>query len=476
MLFALILGGAGLIVYLAAAASYGKTEKVPGGAVILGTGIPAGNTGDPELDEIRRLYGGRNRRLNVTGLTLLLALLAVLSFTPLADYASAAFLGMLAWTSVMCLMRYRLYLSAHRSSAELKRRRGWTLGEARVVYADTKLALMKNRGSLSPWLHAIPLGLALAAVRSGLGDSDSALPAVACTAMGTSLLYFVLALAFRRMKAKVYSRNREWNEALNTSVRRAYSALWLALSLLDSGLAAALTLLAPREEPALAVWWTVFAVLQTLVPLGFICGVARYMGREKRHGLEMDDAPLATDDDALWINGMTYYNPDDRSVMVAKRTGIGTTFNMATRAGRWSTRIAILLGALVLAGVSALLVWEDFSEPRLNLTASGTVEIRSTMYNFDFPASDIREVALVDKLPGGTKTNGSATSRYARGIFRLKGYGPTRLYVYKETPPYLMIRLADGYKQQRVVFNEKDPAQTRRLYEKLRAAEAPPVD
>lgn len=43
---------------------------------------------------------------------------------------------------------------------------------------------------------------------------------------------------------------------------------------------------------------------------------------------------LYTDDDEYWINGTTYNNPNDRSVMVPKRLGIGTTINIGTKTGK----------------------------------------------------------------------------------------------------------------------------------------------
>lgn len=42
---------------------------------------------------------------------------------------------------------------------------------------------------------------------------------------------------------------------------------------------------------------------------------------------------LYTDDDEYWINGTTYNNPNNRSVMVLKRIGIGTTINIGTKTG-----------------------------------------------------------------------------------------------------------------------------------------------
>lgn len=41
-----------------------------------------------------------------------------------------------------------------------------------------------------------------------------------------------------------------------------------------------------------------------------------------------------TDDDEYWIIGTTYNNPNDHSVMVPKRIGIGTTINNGRKTGK----------------------------------------------------------------------------------------------------------------------------------------------
>lgn len=94
------------------------------------------------------------------------------------------------------------------------------------------------------------------------------------------------------------------------------------------------------------------------------------------------------------------------------------------------------------------------------------MDIRYPMYSFDFNLTDIKDLKLVDAIPGGEKTNGEATNQYARGHFRLKKVGKARLYVYKNNPPSIRIQLEDVT----IYYNEKDPQQTKRLFESLQRA------
>ena len=62
--------------------------------------------------------------------------------------------------------------------------------------------------------------------------------------------------------------------------------------------------------------------------------------------LEVDDS----DDDRYWKWGSIYYNPNDPSVFVEKRMGIGWTINMATTKGK-----AYLIGILVFTAITILI-------------------------------------------------------------------------------------------------------------------------
>jgi hypothetical protein len=74
-----------------------------------------------------------------------------------------------------------------------------------------------------------------------------------------------------------------------------------------------------------------------------------------------------------------------------------------------------------------------------------------------------KEMKGVSELTVAKRTNGIATPHYIRGHFKLDHYGKARVYAYKKNPPYLAIRLADGY----VIYNAKHPQETEQLYRQL---------
>lgn len=70
-------------------------------------------------------------------------------------------------------------------------------------------------------------------------------------------------------------------------------------------------------------------------------------------GAERQTHPQHPDDDSLWMAGLIYNNPDDPSLLVPKRAGIGWTINWGRPAGKAIT-LAMLL--LILAGVVTAVV------------------------------------------------------------------------------------------------------------------------
>ena len=126
--------------------------------------------------------------------------------------------------------------------------------------------------------------------------------------------------------------------------------------------------------------------------------------------------------------------------------------------------LAWVLGPL-LAVVGALF-WFQVQPPTVTVRPDG-LEVESPFYGKVFPASDITGIALLPTLPRVLlKTNGFGGGASLRGHFRLEGLGDGRLYVEKGFPPYVLVRLREGF----VVVNFREPEKTRALFDELARA------
>jgi hypothetical protein len=174
------------------------------------------------------------------------------------------------------------------------------------------------------------------------------------------------------------------------------------------------------------------------------------------------DGPVYVDGDEHWINGY-YYNPEDRKTMVEKRIGTGFTANLATKSGKWNIYGVIAFVGIVFGLLIILFVRMDFATFQM-VVGDTKVEMKAPIYNYEFSMNDIENITMVDSLPEhASRTNGAGTETYYLGNFNIEGYGSSKVYIYRNYPPFIVIELKD----KTVFFNTKSAEETREYYELL---------
>jgi hypothetical protein len=122
----------------------------------------------------------------------------------------------------------------------------------------------------------------------------------------------------------------------------------------------------------------------------------------------------------------------------------------------------------VVVGVAALLfalstLYVGFKPP---VTALDDValSVSNGLYHNTIPYSSMRSVSLEQTLPPiGLKTNGFAAGNTLRGSFNVDRWGNGRLYINRDQPPFIVIRMDANF----LVVNFKEPERTRALYTDL---------
>ncbi|PYI51341.1 DUF5808 domain-containing protein [Paenibacillus flagellatus] len=451
----IILSVAAAVHFVVLAATYRSQARYKNGMLFAVT-LPDSAPDDGRIRSIQSTFKKRHTQACVG--------MAVFLVPFLLLYNSAAYqvIYFFAWFSVSFVVMPAPFRRAFRETLAVKREKEWFVGAKRVIQSDLRAAYLKNRRSAPVWLFAIPLAMALGLLLWGAGESSPFLT-VASGSLVVTIVLLLVSLQARKAKAKVYSLNSDVNVSLNQAKRSRLSYMWLGLAVLENVHCALIGLLLSNENERMFGVWLTITLLFSAIPLAIVWYVYRGIARLERETLALDGQVVYTDDDEYWINGFTYHNPYDRSVFVPKRIGMGETVNTATLAGKLLVWIPIGIAVVVVIGVSFLLVRSEIVEPVLTVTPEHTIEIDYPMYSYEFNVTDIEELALVESLPSGRKTNGEGTNQVARGHFKLNELGQSRLYVFK-APPYIRIKLPDGY----VFYNERDPQQTERLFEQLR--------
>jgi len=447
-----------LIMFLTLLLTYFGQRKLNNG-ILFGVTVPKTALDHPQIKALQESY----KKSYLIYSAIIWALFIPVIF--LVKMEAFQMIYFFVWLGAMIFMLTKPFRAAFRATMRLKREQDWFVGEKRVLHVDTKVTQMKKAMSISIYWFAIPLIISIVPIIASVSLDDSLLRYAGLAALIMTLVMLGISKAFQHSKAKVYSKNSDINLALNRTSRKYWSILWLCLAIFESINALIAYLMLTSESTITLAAWIGDITIVSLLPLAGILYVHNKVKSIETMLLESDGEVIYTDDDEYWANGFTYHNPNDKSIMVPKRVGIGTTLNTGTSAGKSMFFGTIVLTAVLIIGVCFMLVRSEYTSPELTLNDEGVIAIDYPKYRFSFNVDEIEELTLVDSVPSGFKSNGEATSKYARGNFKLSEMGKSKLYIFKKSPPYIVFKLQDLY----VIYNDKEPGLTKQLFDEISA-------
>ncbi|WP_127531349.1 DUF5808 domain-containing protein [Paenibacillus kobensis] len=447
-----------IILYSVLWATYRPLANYKNGMLFAVT-LPAHAMEHPAIGEIRARFKKQFTQVSVWLGVALVPLVIMNMWDRLLAYSNIYFFLWLALFIVYMIVPPR---RAFRATLALKREHEWFVGKKNVVHSDTRVARLKNARNASTALFIIPLAISIGTLLWVRSDNSS-FSDIGYAGIGITILFIICSYYMRRMKAKVYSENSDINLSLNQARRRSLTYMWLLLAIIESIHFPIIYLLVSNDNPDLTGLWIAVTVLFSLIPIALTLVTYRRIHAQEQEVVSQDGQLIYSDDDEYWANGFTYHNPNDSAVFVPKRVGIGSTINTGTLAGKIMAGAIVVLLAGAIFFVSFMLILSELTSPTLTVTKDRQVEIDYPMYSYDFPLVNIEQLDLVDQVPKGYKVNGEGTTRVNRGKFSLNGLGTTRLYIYKNNPPYIRIKLPNTY----IFFNDEDPERTKQLYVQL---------
>ncbi len=156
-------------------------------------------------------------------------------------------------------------------------------------------------------------------------------------AVMTGGFYFLYRVVFHQ-KADVVDENTPVNAALTQVRRYNWGKCWLFVTWM-SGLYSLVIWLFGKN----GIVMPAASVAYTLALLVFLVNAELKTRKIQQRLTAESGRSVYTDDDDNWIFGMLYNNPKDRHLMVNRRTGIGTTINVARPAGKIIIVFTVLL-------------------------------------------------------------------------------------------------------------------------------------
>ncbi len=430
--------------------------------VLLGVTLPMEAFEREEVKAIQKAYQLRLKWFRRVAILTVLLFIALFS-----QKISIQMIYFIVWTVAVCIAPMMLPLPYYKKLKALKLEQGWLVGKRWEMPKESKgLELGKQKNFSHKWFY----GLLLFPLLSGgvyFIMPDEAYGKMAILFMSFQLLMVFIFIGSNRIvekvKGKAYSDNDKINTTVNSLEKRNLSYI-----LLGSGVSTGVILLVVELGVVQLLRWntvtlTVCISCIVLLQVGGILAIYKVTQKKIEGLIGKDQGAMLVDEDAYWINGQIYCNPENPALFVSKRIGIGSGLNMGNpKAKLMAWIVGIFVSILLIYSIGTLVIL-DFSTPRISIQPEGEVQIDYPMYNESFRIQDIQEIELLQELPPSSKVNGASTDTYARGYFLVKGYGEVKGYWYVDSAPYIVIKLPD----RTIVLGEAYSEETRALYEAL---------
>lgn len=430
-----------------------RNEIKPKKNIILGVTLPLNARETPAVLDITKRFLSRQN-------IILIVMLALLIPQFFFRYTSIVMTWYFSWITIALILPAIPYVTANSRLKALKIKNGWFSESSGAQLIDLKVAAAPKK-ILSVWFFIPAFLLTLIPVIHSaitLRGSDEFWPMmiVYLTFALTTAAFYLLYRIILRQKADIVDENTSVNAALTQIRRYNWNKIWLLITWLTSLFVVSFWLFGYNSAAIL-----ILTVAYTIVLLVFAMQ-AEFKTRNMQQKLTAQSGKsVYTDDDDKWIFGTIYNNPNDTHFIVNKRIGIGTTINLA----KTSAKILMVFMALIVLAMPLTGIWlmkEEFTPVRLEVTADNVIARHiSTVYSIAL--TDIQTAYLIDTLPDGTRTNGTAMDTVEKGNFRLNGIGESRLCLDPQVPPFIVIITADHT----YIFGSHQNGEARAVYDAL---------
>lgn len=383
-------------------------------------------------------------RKELKWVSIVLAIIPVITF--FIPYFSICITIWMIWLLAVIAVPYIPYMKAYRAVLARKLACGWgkthTEGERKLV--ELKSAGKVRRVRLAPFLPPIAFSTA-AAVWSLVVPQRKELPVMSVTVVifaVTTLMLYGLAVWMDHQKTEVISEDSE----VNLNYARARKNIWKNFWLAGAWLNTIFTIFTAAslvwfERVMSWILWGSIGYTAVITVFAFILYRSLMQVDRKYAGIRQF---ADSDDDAHWLwGGMVYYNKNDRHILVNRRVGIGTTFNMATPFGMGITLFGIAVLIITIPVCCGLMLVEEFTPISLTVK-NGVLVAEHWKVEYEIPLDDIIDVELFQEHPRWSKVNGTGMENLSKGTFRIRNEGNVEVFLNPQNSEFLCIETADG--------------------------------
>lgn len=433
-------------------------EAEPKKNIVLGVTLPVDQLDNPLVLQMIARY---KKELRIWSLCLL-PVLAVPFFIKSFAIGFSIYMIWILVVVILCIYPFAKY---NQKLSKIKKEREWSSSYANTVVVDMKAVMMRQSKSLTIWyliLNVIsfaPLGYAFIHWEKDEYFSGKVMLLVIMASI--TLLCFLIDLLLRRQKGEVISEDSIRNTTMTRIRRKAWKDCFLSMAACNT-VYVVITYFYLDNKKVSTMSFMIATMVYSVV-LVFISLYSEVKVRKLQRKYSLDQPmDVIVDDDINWIYGQFYYNPKDKHTLVAKRVGMGTTCNLATKAGK------IVAGVVIIALLSIPLscVWIFFEEfTPISLQVSNQEVVATHLKEeYKIPLNDITELEYLTTLPRTSKNIGTGMDNLYKGDFSVKGYGSCEVCLNPETEAFLVLHT----EEETYIFSDATTEKTIEVYKELK--------
>lgn len=331
--------------------------------ILFGVSIPTNKLEDKDIKLMYKGYKKDNLIIGVPALIVVSYLLYISKSPKLQTILMFSYIGVL----------FFIYLKYNYKAKKLKKEKGWDKLGRKIVVVDMKYSRDKSKvGNISPLWFLIPLGITLfnfilafivypslpskipihwnfqGEITTYRDKSYGVVLLLPFIQLGMVCMFYFIYWMITNTKQQIDPNNPE--ESLKRSIifKKAWSIYLLILLILVTVEFSILSLLTYGIvfETTRAVDILNWIILAFSIIGGLVLSMKLGQGGEKIKLKEKNSGEVIykKDDDEMWKLGNTiYYNPEDSSVFVEKRFGIGWTVNAGRLLGLFLLVLPIII-------------------------------------------------------------------------------------------------------------------------------------
>ena len=385
-------------------------------------------------------------------------ILAIIPFSCLfIPYFSIQMTIWMVWLIVAIILLMLPTVFANNRLKQWKRKMGYYEEQSAERYVE-----LKNAGTVH-CMHFLPFFVPLAL---GTAAAIAVIPfakvmGIFCLIGAASgYIFLLVAIWTDRQPVQVISSNSDININYTRAKKRIWKNMWLCAIWLNTALILFLILVSFMQKQVGFIYLAGMIIFIILLAAMCIPAIV-ILGRVEKAYEDKHDLNGGIEDDRNWIGGMLYYNPKDPHTIVDKRVGIGTTVNMASKAGK-GTILFIIIALLMLPLVCVWVIAEEFTPIHLEIENQSLCaeQIRT---DYEISLDDLDDVEILTELPNWSRVNGTGMETLEKGTFKISGEGECQVFLNSQNKKFLYFT-ANG---KNYYMSGIDDTETEEIYQEI---------